>query len=139
MGLWILWRAIRKTDETTEPPRRISLLGLGGGALDAMGGGGWGPMVTTTLIGNGIKPRFTIGSVNAAEFFGTATISATFITTVGLDLWPVIGGLIAGGLIAAPMAAYITRSGPDQPLMIIVGMAILLLSVRGLLQFFGVT
>jgi hypothetical protein len=49
----------------------------------------------------------------AAEFFVTATISATFVTTVGLDLWPVIGGLIAGGLIAAPMGLHhAVRSRP---------------------------
>ncbi len=136
MGLWILWRALRKAAAKPEAPRWIWLLGFGGGALDAIGGGGWGPMVASTLIGRGSAPRFTIGSVNAAEFFVTATISATFVATVGLELWPIILGLIVGGALAAPLAAYITRALPDQPLMILVGMAILLLSIRGLLQAF---
>ena len=82
-------------------------------------------------------PPYTIGSVNAAEFFVTATISAMFVATVGLDLWPVILGLVVGGALAAPLAAYVTRTVPDQPLMITVGMVILLLSIRGLLQAFG--
>jgi uncharacterized protein len=137
MGVWILWRAFRKVQGTTDAPRWIGLLGFGGGALDAIGGGGWGPMVTSTLIGQGNTPRYTIGSVNAAEFFVTATISAMFVATVGLDLWPVILGLVVGGALAAPLAAYVTRTVPDQPLMIIVGMVILLLSIRGLLQSFG--
>lgn len=137
MGVWILWRALRKAAVATKPPRWIGLLGFGGGTLDAMGGGGWGPIVTTTLIGQGNTPRYTIGSVNAAEFFVTTTISVTFVATVGLDLWPVILGLIVGGALAAPLAAYFTRTIPDKPLMIIVGMVILLLSLRGLLQVFG--
>jgi uncharacterized membrane protein YfcA len=134
MGLWILWRAFRKAPANIVVPRWIGLLGFGGGTLDAIGGGGWGPMVTSTLIGQGNTPRYTIGSVNAAEFFVTATISAMFVATVGLELWPVILGLIVGGALSAPLAAYFTRTIPDQPLMIIVGMVILLLSVRGLLQ-----
>jgi uncharacterized membrane protein YfcA len=137
MGLWILWRALRKAAVSRAVPRWIGLLGFGGGTLDAMGGGGWGAMVTTTLLGQGSTPRYTIGSVNAAEFFVAATISATFVATVGLELWPVISGLIVGGAMAAPLAAYVTRTIPDQPLMIIVGMIILLLSIRGLLQAFA--
>ena len=137
MSLWILGRALGKAAASIAIPRWIGLLGCGGGALDAMGGGGWGPMVTSTLLGHGNAPRYTIGSVSAAEFFVTATISATFVATIGLELWPVIGGLIVGGAIAAPFAAYLTRKIPNQALMIIVGIVILLLSLRGLLQAFG--
>ena len=72
-----------RPDRRAEPPRWIVPLGLGGGFLDAIGGGGWGPMVTSTLLGHGTTPRFTIGSVNFAEFFVTVTISATFLGTVG--------------------------------------------------------
>ena len=137
MGAWILWRAVRKSASNTAVPRWIGLLGFGGGTLDAIGGGGWGPMVTSTLIGQGNPPRYTIGSVNAAEFFVTFAISAMFVATVGLELWPVILGLILGGAMAAPLAAYFTSTIPDKPLMIIVGMVILLLSLRGLLQAVG--
>jgi uncharacterized membrane protein YfcA len=136
MGLWILWRAFRKPAVKMSAPRWIGLLGFGGGALDAVGGGGWGPIVTSTLLGQGSTPRYTIGSVSAAEFFVTATISATFVATIGLKLWPVIMGLVVGGAIAAPMAAYLTRSIPNQGLMIIVGIVVLVLSCRGLLQLY---
>ena len=75
MGAWILWKAFRAAPDLAEPPRWLVPLGLGGGFLDAIGGGGWGPMVTSTLLGHGTTPRFTIGSVNFTEFFVTATIS----------------------------------------------------------------
>ncbi len=139
MGFWILWKALRLNEEPkTEPPRWIGALGLSGGFLDAIGGGGWGPMVTSTLLGHGTKPRYTIGSVNAAEFFVAVVISATFLGTIGLELWPIILGLILGGAIAAPIAAYAAKSIPDRPLMFLVGAMIVLLSIRGLVQAFGV-
>jgi uncharacterized membrane protein YfcA len=137
MGAWILWKAVRARRLVTEPPHWIVPLGFGGGFLDAIGGGGWGPMVTSTLLGHGTTPRFTIGSVNFAEFFVTATISVTFLGTIGLELWPIIVGLILGGALAAPIAAYAAYKIPDQPLMILVGSVIVLLSIRGLIQAIG--
>jgi uncharacterized protein len=134
MGAWILWKAFRRAPSVREAPRWIGPLGLGGGFLDAIGGGGWGPMVTSTLLGHGTTPRFTIGSVNFAEFFVTVTISVTFLGTIGLELWPIIAGLILGGAMAAPIAAYAAKTIPDRPLMILVGSVIMLLSIRGLIQ-----
>ena len=72
-----------------------------------------------------------------AEFFVTLVISVTFLGTIGLELWPIIAGLILGGAIAAPIAAYVAKTVPDRPLMILVGVVIVLLSVRGLLQAIG--
>ncbi|MBW7835378.1 MAG: sulfite exporter TauE/SafE family protein [Sphingomonadales bacterium] len=137
MGGWILWKALRRKTGDGEPPRWISLLGFGGGFVDAIGGGGWGPVVTSTLIGHGTHPRYTIGSVNFAEFFVTVTISVTFLGTIGLELWPMIAGLIVGGAVAAPLAAYATKAIPDRPLMVLVGVVIMLLSARNLIQVFG--
>ena len=134
MGLYILWKALKTTTTDAEPPERIGPLGFIGGFMDSIGGGGWGPIVTTTLIGSGVKPRYAIGSVNLSEFFVTLTISATFMLTIGLELWPIIAGLIAGGVIAAPFAAYATRHLPDKALMIIVGSVIVLLSLRTILK-----
>ena len=65
--------------------RHLTLLGLLGGFLNAVGGGGWGAMVTSTLIGQGAVPRLVIGSVNLAEFFVTMVVTATFIMTIGLE------------------------------------------------------
>ena len=94
-------------------------------------------MVASTLVGGGTKTRFAIGSTNAAEFLVTTTISATFVATIGLDLWPIILGLVLGGVLAAPFAAYVTSRLPDRPLMILVGVVIIVLSLRGLIRSFG--
>ena len=80
--------------------------------------------------------RYAIGSTNAAEFVVTMTVSATFVFTIGLELWPMITGLIIGGVAAAPLAAYMTLLLPDRPLMILVGIVILALSLRGFVVFF---
>lgn len=133
MGAWIVWRAFRRRPGASGPPRWIGALGFGGGFCDAIGGGGWGPIVTSTLLSHGTSARFTIGSVSFTEFFVAATISATFLGTIGLELWPVIAGLVLGGGLAAPVAAYAARRIPEQPLMILVGSVIMLLSSRSLI------
>ena len=134
LGVFMLGRAIAGPKE--EPPhlKHVIPLGIAGGFLDASGGGGWGPIVTSSLIGQGTTPRYAIGSVNLAEFFVTAAISGTFFLTIGLELWPIISGLILGGVIAAPFAAYATKHLPDKALMIIVGGVVILLSLRTLLS-----
>jgi uncharacterized protein len=137
MGLWIIFKALSTTIRTGEWPKWLAPLGFGGGFLDAVGGGGWGPMVASTLLGQGTTARYTIGSVNAAEFFVTLVISVTFLTTIGIELWPIITGLIIGGAAAAPLAAYVAKSVPDRPLMILVGAVVVLLSLRGLIQMLG--
>jgi uncharacterized membrane protein YfcA len=137
MGGVILWRALRPRREAP-PPRRVLPLGLAGGFLDAAGGGGWGPLVASTLIGRGKVPRIAIGSTNAAEFFVTFAITAAFFGAIGLDLWVVILGLVAGGILAAPFAALVTRRLPDRPLMLIVGMVLVLLSLRNLAAALGI-
>lgn len=131
MGLFILWKALRRRPKISdEPPKHVGPLGFFGGLVDSIGGGGWGPIVTTTLIGSGTTPRYAIGSVNLTEFFVTLTISATFMLTIGLDLFPIIAGLLVGGAVAAPFAAYVTKHLPDKMLMILVGIVIVGLSVR---------
>ncbi len=136
MGIWIIAKAFSTRSTPVEWPRWLVPLGFGGGFLDAAGGGGWGPMVASTLLGTGASPRYTIGSVNAAEFFVTLVISVTFLSTIGIELWPIITGLIIGGAIAAPFAAYIAKTVPDRPLMVLVGAVVILLSIRGLVQLF---
>jgi uncharacterized membrane protein YfcA len=133
LGGLILWRAMRGMPER-EPPKQVAPLGLLGGFLDAIGGGGWGPLVTSSLIGRGHVPRYAIGSANAAEFFVTLCVSATFLATIGLELWPVILGLVLGGVLAAPLAALVTKRLPDRPMMVMVAGVILLLSLRNLVM-----
>ncbi len=141
MGVFILLRAVRPGSPEPDGEPRPMLLALAGGFLDAIGGGGWGPVVTSTLLARGHNPRFTIGSVNATEFFVTTAESAAFMLTLRAELlanWPTILGLLIGGVIAAPLAAVVCRKVPTRPLMGMVGMLIILLSVRTLwLAFAG--
>ncbi len=108
-------------------------IGLLGGFLDAIGGGGWGALVTMSLLCRGIAPRTAIGTVCLAEFFVTVTISGFFFATIGFELWPIIAGLIIGGVLAAPLAAIAAKNVPDRPLMIIVGAVVVLLALRQIL------
>jgi uncharacterized protein len=112
---------------------RISLLGLFGGFCDAIGGGGWGPVVTSTLVARGKNPRLTIGSVNLSEFFVTLGQSILFVITLSMgEYWQIILGLLIGGAIAAPIAAKLTQKLPLNYLMIFVGVLIIGLSIRTL-------
>ncbi len=137
IGLLIVWRALTTKPDPDSPPSRVAPLGFLGGLLDSIGGGGWGPIVTSTLIGQGTTPRYAIGSVNLSEFFVAFTISATFVFTIGLELWPIIAGLIIGGVVAAPFAALAAKHMPDKALMIIVGCVVVILSLRSLLNAFA--
>lgn len=132
MGLWILIRVFRKNFQTKAKTRLIPL-GFAGGFFDAIGGGGWGPIVTSTLVANGNPPRFAIGSVNSAEFFVTVAESMTFFATIGALLfqhWEKIVGLMIGGVIAAPFAAWVCKKLPRDVLMLLVGLLITSLSIR---------
>lgn len=136
LGLVIIWKALVRRPLEAPKPRSVAPLGFFGGLLDAIGGGGWGPIVTSSLLGQGATPRYTIGSVNFAEFFVTLTISTTFFLTVGLSLWPIILGLIIGGVIAAPFAALAAKHVPAKVLMVVVGCVIIGLSVNTLVKAF---
>ena len=130
MGLLILRRLFDR--KKTKMKTNLTLLGGVGGFLDAIGGGGWGPVVTSTLVARGDKPRLTIGSVNLAEFFVTLTEAAIFFTILGITHLEIIIGLIIGGVIAAPLAAYTCKKLPPRILMAIVGTVIVALSIRNL-------
>lgn len=121
MGLYLLYRAYRGPVKPKQP-KIIEPLGLVGGFLDAAGGGGWGPVVTSNLLVQGAAPRTTIGTVNTSEFFLTATISATFIATLGLKAFTLQTlGILIGGLIAAPIGAVVAKRVPARKLMAMVG------------------
>jgi uncharacterized membrane protein YfcA len=111
----------------------VRLLAGIGGLLDALGGGGWGPVVTSTLIANGEDPKKTIGSVNLSEFFVTITQSATFFILLGIVKPEAVIALLIGGVVAAPLAAYICRKAPTKTLLILVGLLIITLNIRTLL------
>jgi uncharacterized protein len=131
MGLVILYKAFNGIQKSQGQIKQVGLLGLVGGFFDAIGGGGWGPVVTTTLVARGNNARVSIGTVNFSEFFVTLAQSITFVLTLNFaDYWQVILGLLIGGVIAAPMAAYITKHLPLKVLMVMVGVVIVGLSIR---------
>lgn len=138
IGIWLVFRSFRKVPTNPVPARIVSPLGAAGGFLDAAGGGGWGPIVTTGLLGAGAPPRYVIGTVNASEFLITLAVSLSFLIALLSGHWQEAGafsdhatailGLIAGGLIAAPLAGWFVKSIREQILLRIVGMLIVLLA-----------
>jgi len=136
MGAMILWKALRRNE--SKPWGRMTPLGLAGGFCDAVGGGGWGPIVSSTLVATGHCPRRSIGSVNAAEFLVTFVQAVTFVTILGFaQNWKPIIGLIVGGVAAAPLAAHMCRILPRRGLMGLVGVLIVLVGVRTTLGMAG--
>lgn len=123
IGIYLLWRAWEMGHgHEHKPAKVVEPLGLLGGFLDAAGGGGWGPVVTSNLLVQGTEPRTTIGTVNTVEFVLTTTISATFILTLGLETFSIaVVGLIIGGLMAAPLGAVVAKRIPAKRLLIMVG------------------
>ncbi|MER8441048.1 sulfite exporter TauE/SafE family protein [Mesorhizobium sp. M1312] len=138
VGAWLLFRSFRRIPSNPVPAGAVPPLGLGGGFLDAAGGGGWGPIVTTGLLGFGGTPRYVIGTVNATEFLTTLSVSLTFLFALLTGHWQEAGeltenliavaGLILGGVIAAPMAGLMVKSIAEKTLLRLVGILIILLA-----------
>jgi uncharacterized membrane protein YfcA len=135
MAIIIFWKVLKK-NEIRQVHTHLYPLGVVGGFFDALGGGGWGPIVTSTLLARGNHPRFTIGSVNTAEFFIAVVQSITFFLTIGLVHWQIILGLIIGGTISAPMAAFLVKKIPVQSLINLTGIVIAVLGVRMIVMLF---
>jgi uncharacterized membrane protein YfcA len=132
IGVYLLFRGIRHRHRE-RAPRIVEPLGLVGGFLDAAGGGGWGPVVTSNLLVQGGTPRTTIGTVNTAEFFLTATISATFLTQLGWAAFThATVGLLIGGVLAAPVGAILAKRVKADTLMTFVGGVLIATSLFGL-------
>jgi uncharacterized membrane protein YfcA len=129
LGAIIIRKALIKRQEKRQL-KRVGWLALFGGYLDSVGGGGWGPIVSSTLIASGRHPKYTIGSVNLTEFFVSLASSITFFTVIGLGYWDVIIGLILGGVIAAPIAARLANKLPVKSMMILLGIVIIIVSLR---------
>jgi uncharacterized membrane protein YfcA len=132
IGLYLIWRGLRYPPQERKP-KVIEPLGLVGGFLDAAGGGGWGPIVTSNLLVQGASPRKTIGTVNTAEFFLTVTISATFISQLGWKaLTLATAGLLIGGILAAPFGAILAKRVDAKLLLLFVGVVLTLTSIYNL-------
>lgn len=132
IGLFILWRGLghkilEKRAKVVEPVAAI------GGFLDATGGGGWGPVVTSNLLIQGNSPRMTVGTVNTAEFVLAIAVSITYLISLGIrDFTAPVIGLLIGGVLAAPLGSWITKHIPARPLMIMVGILLTIVSLFGI-------
>jgi uncharacterized membrane protein YfcA len=133
LGCIIVSKGLKK-NTVKKPTKRLGGLALFGGFMDAVGGGGWGPIVTSTLIGRGRDPRYTIGSVNAAEFAVAFASGITFLLFEGINSWQVVLGLVLGGVLAAPLGAYLVNKVNRKPLMVIVGCLVIFLGLRVVLK-----
>ncbi|QJB41455.1 sulfite exporter TauE/SafE family protein [Chitinophaga oryzae] len=136
LGVIVIRKAFRRHQRKART-KRLAPLAFAGGFMDAVGGGGWGPIVTATLLSKGRAVHYTIGSVNAAEFFISLSSAITFLFFTGISSWQVIIGLVTGGVIASPFAALLVRKIKRKPLMILVGTLIILLSLRTLIGLLG--
>jgi len=137
MGIRIFLKAFINIPWIKFRTRHYIILGAVGGLFDAVGGGGWGPIVTSTLLGQEDQPRKVIGSVNISEFFVTLAEAITFIAMIGSTPWTIILGLIAGGMIASPLAAFMTSKVPNKTIFLIIGSVIILLQIRSILNLLG--
>lgn len=135
LGFKIFSRAFGNA-KTTGKIKRVGWLAWCGGFLDSFGGGGWGPIVTSTLISKGRSPRYTIGTVSITEFFVTMASAATFFFTAGLGHWPVVLGLLLGGSCAAPISAKLAGKLPAKSMMIGVGVIVMIWSIRLIVKSF---
>lgn len=136
LGIYIIYKGFSKKNKEKKPVKRAPLLALVGGFMDAIGGGGWGPIVTSNLLSQGKNPRQAIGTVNTAEFFVTFFATSVFITFLGVDHWQIIAGLVAGGIIAAPAGAYIASRINKKALFLGVGILIILTSSYTIIKAF---
>ncbi|WP_430434972.1 sulfite exporter TauE/SafE family protein [Methyloversatilis sp.] len=137
MGIYVLAKAWRHRRKPAQEPKHVAKLALFGGFVDAAGGGGWGPVVTTSLVGAGQDPRRTIGSVNFAEFFIAIASAGAFVIFIDAAPWATVAGLVAGGMFAAPLAAFLCRALPARALLVLVGTLISGLSAYNLMKALG--
>ncbi len=135
LGVRILLSVYKKNKPTKV--KRVGWLAGAGGFLDSFGGGGWGPLVTSTLISKGRTPKYVIGSVSLSEFFVTLASAITFFTMLGISHWQIIAGLVIGGLIAAPLAARLVGKLPLKTMFIGVGALVIFWSLRILVKSLG--
>ncbi|ASY59964.1 MULTISPECIES: sulfite exporter TauE/SafE family protein [Sinorhizobium] len=148
IGSWLLYRSFHRIPTNPVKMRIVAPLGATAGFLDAAGGGGWGPVATTGLLGAGGQPRFVIGTVNASEFLIALSVSLSFLAMIVTGHWEEaghfrdylasIGGLIAGGVLAAPLAGWMVKALKEKTLLRLVGILITLLAGYQTLQLTGV-
>jgi uncharacterized protein len=134
VGVYLLIRGLVFPPKVSKP-KVVEPLGLIGGFMDAAGGGGWGPIVTSNLLVQGVEPRKVVGTVSAVEFFLTAVVSATFIYHLGVkDFATATIGLLIGGVFAAPLGALFAKRIPMKVMLVLVGTVLTITSTYGFVR-----
>lgn len=129
LGIQIFSNAFKqKQDKKLKRKTNLTRLGLAGGFIDSFAGGGWGPLVTGTLIKNSFTPRFAVGSSTVAKFILTLTAAITFIFTLGIQHWNIILGLLIGGIFTAPFSAMLTAKLPVKSMFVVIGLLVIIMS-----------
>ena len=136
LGIRIISKAIRKQQDKRRKVKNAGWLAGAGGFLDSFGGGGWGPLVTSTLIANGRTPQYVIGTVSLVEFFVTFASAVTFMSIIGIKHWQIVAGLIVGGVAAAPLAARLAGRIPTRWMFLGVGLMVIMWSLWALRKLF---
>ena len=134
LGVMIIFRAknihLRKGNKI----KKIGLVAATGGFLDSVGGGGWGPIVTTSLIAGGRQLKYAVGSSHLAKFFVATISTATFFTIIGISHWQIILGLVIGGMIAAPISIYFSNKIPTKKGLLFVGLLVIAISLKTIIS-----
>ncbi|WP_312078616.1 sulfite exporter TauE/SafE family protein [Chryseobacterium sp.] len=129
LGIQILSNAFKtRQDKKMKRKTNLTRLGVIGGFIDSFAGGGWGPLVTGTLIKNAFTPRFAVGSSTVAKFILTLTAAVTFVFTLGIQHWNIILGLLIGGIITAPFSAMLTAKLPVKSMFVVIGTLVIIMS-----------
>lgn len=136
LGILIVRKAIGPKNKRRKKIRRMGVLASLGGFLDSVGGGGWGPIVTTTLVAGGRDLRYSIGSAHAAKFFVAVISSVTFFFMIGIQHWTIILGLVIGGMCAAPFSIWLSARISVRNGLILVGMLVIIISLNIIVKTF---
>ena len=137
IGLYLLFQAMR-APPVERKPKVVEPIGAAGGFLDAVGGGGWGPVTTSNLLVQGANPRLVVGTVNTAELFLALTISGAFFLALGFETFgAAAAGLLIGGVAAAPLGGYVAKKVAGRSLLIMVGIVLTATSLWGLWAALG--
>ena len=137
MGIFLIAKAFAKIKLQFKQKNSVVVpLAVTGGFVDGAGGGGWGPVVTTSLLGGKMMPKKVIGTVNASEFFVNLASATSFLFLVKVTDWEALAGLIIGGFLVTPYAAKVTSRMSVKMILTFVGCLITILSIRKLYIFF---
>lgn len=137
MGIFLIAKAYSKIKLQFKQKNSVVIpLAVTGGFVDGAGGGGWGPVVTTSLLGGKMEPKKVIGTVNASEFFINLASAVSLLFIVKVTDWEALAGLIIGGFLVAPYAARVTSKMSVKMILTFVGLLITIISLKKIFNFF---